>query len=96
MRAAKPGGKIGISGSTSGPKVELTIPHLFFRHLELVGSSMGNHGQFARATNWISLGKAVPQVDRIYDFDQLPDALDYLDSGDQMGKVVVRQPASSI
>ena len=90
MRAAKRGGRIAICGSTSGPKMELTIPHLFFRQLELIGSSMGTHSQFARATEWIGSGRAQSPVGKIFDFEELPAALDYLDSGEQTGKVAIR------
>ena len=89
MRAAKRGARIAISGSTSGAKFELTIPVLFFRQLELVGSSMGTHAQFARALNWIRLGKARAIVDKVFDFSELPQALRYLESGEQLGKVVL-------
>jgi NADPH:quinone reductase-like Zn-dependent oxidoreductase len=92
MSAAKPGGRIVICGSTSGAKMELTIPYLFFRQLELVGSSMGNHAQFARALNWLRLGKAESPVDKVFDFNDLPDALRYLDSSEQMGKVALTHP----
>lgn len=92
MRAAKRGGRIAICGSTSGPKMELTIPHLFFRQLEMIGSSMGTHGQFARATEWIGSARAKAPVGRVFDFAELPQALGYLDSGKQTGKVVLRHP----
>jgi NADPH:quinone reductase-like Zn-dependent oxidoreductase len=90
MRAAKPGGRIAICGATSSPKFELNLPVLFFKQLELVGSSMGTHAQFARALNWIRLGKAISPVAKVFPFDELPDALAYLDSGEQLGKVVLR------
>lgn len=93
MRAAKRGGRIVICGSTSGPKMELTIPVVFFRQLELIGSSMGTHAQFARATEWVGSGRAKSLVDRVFDFSDLPDALAYLDSSEQTGKVVLRHPA---
>ena len=89
MRAAKAGGRIAICGSTSGAKFELTVPLLFFRQLELIGSSMGNHAQFARALNWIRIGKAKSPVAKIFPFGELPDALRYLDSGEQVGKVAI-------
>jgi len=89
MRAAKPGGRIAICGGTSGAKFELNLPVLFFRQLELVGSSMGNHAQFARALNWIRLGKAKSPVSRVFPFAELPDALRYLESGEQTGNVVL-------
>ncbi len=89
MRAARPGGRIAICGSTSGAKFELTIPLLFFRQLELVGSSMGNHAQFARALNWIRIGRAKSPVAKVFPFSDLPDALRYLESGEQVGKVAL-------
>lgn len=90
MRAAKPGGRIAICGSTSGAKLDLTIPVLFFKQLELIGSSMGTHSQFARATNYLRLGKAKSAIAEMFDFEELPDALRYLDSGDQIGNVALR------
>ena len=33
-------------GATSGPKVEILMPRLWFRHLSIVTSTMGNHGEF--------------------------------------------------
>lgn len=90
MRAAKPGGRIAICGATSGPKYELSLPSLWYRQLELIGSSMGNHAQFARALNWIRLGKAVSNVSKVFDFTDLPDALRFLDSGEQVGQVALR------
>lgn len=89
MRAAKPGGRIAICGGTSGPKFELTLPVLWFKQLELIGSSMGTHAQFARALNWIRLGKASSPVAKVFTFDELPEAMRYLDSGEQIGNVVL-------
>jgi zinc-binding alcohol dehydrogenase/oxidoreductase len=89
LRAAKAGGRIAICGSTSGPKVELNMPVVFFRQLELIGSSMGTHSQFARATYWLKLGKATSPVARVFDFDELPEALRFLDSGSQIGNVAI-------
>lgn len=89
MRAAKPGGRIAICGATTGPKFELTLPVLWFKQLELIGSSMGSHAQFARALTWIRLGKASSPVAKVFPFDELPDAMRYLDSGEQLGKVAI-------
>jgi NADPH:quinone reductase-like Zn-dependent oxidoreductase len=72
--------------------MELTIPHLFFRQLELIGSSMGTHGQFARAAEWIGSARAKAPVGKVFDFEDLPQALAYLDSGSQIGKVVLSHP----
>ncbi len=88
-KAAIPGGKILVCGGTSGSKVELSLPFLFFKQLEIIGSSMGTHSQFARATDYVGRGKAKAFVDRTFDFSDVPEAMAYLDSGQQFGKVVI-------
>ena len=89
INLAQAGGKIAICGSTSGAKMELTLPHLFFKQLEFIGSSMSTHGQFARATTWVTQSAVEFPVSRVFDFAELPDALRFLDSGEQLGKVAL-------
>jgi NADPH:quinone reductase-like Zn-dependent oxidoreductase len=89
LRSLKRGGRLVVCGATSGPKVELTIPVLFFKQLELIGSSMATHSQFSRALHMVSTGEVESPVDSVYPFEQLPDALHHLDFGQQMGKVVI-------
>lgn len=88
-RAVVPGGKVMVCGGTSGPKVELSIPFLFFKQIEIIGSSMGTHAQFARATHYIASIAGAGYVDRVFDFDEVPQAMAHLDSGEQIGKVVI-------
>lgn len=90
MRAARRGGRIAICGATSGPKMEMTLPVLWFRQLELIGSAMGTHAQFQRTLHYIAQGKAKSPVDQMFDFDALPDALRHLESGTHFGKVGIR------
>lgn len=89
MKAAVRGARIAICGGTSGAKYELSLPYLFFKQLEIVGSSMGTHAQFARATHYVGSGQATTYVDRTFDFSDLPEAMAYLDSGEQIGKVAI-------
>lgn len=89
IKAAKPGGRLVICGGTSGPKFELSLPNLFFKQLEIIGSTMGTHSQFARATNYVGSGRAPIPVDRAFDFEEVPSALEYLESGKQLGKIAI-------
>lgn len=89
MKAAVRGARIAICGGTSGAKFELSLPYLFFKQLEIVGSSMGTHAQFARATHYVGSGQASTYVDRTFDFAQLPEAMAYLESGEQTGKIAI-------
>src|SRR3954462_2133243 len=59
MRALKPGGRLVVCGGTSGPKVELTLPRLFFGQFEILGSSMGSYQEFAELTALVGQGLPV-------------------------------------
>ncbi len=89
LKAAVRGGRIAICGGTSGATYELSLPYLFFKQLEIVGSSMGTHAQFARATHYVGSGQSTTYVDRNFPFAELPEAMAYLDSGEQTGKIAI-------
>ena len=90
IRSAAAGGRLAVCGSTSGTKVELTVPILFFKQLEIVGSTMFTHDEFRKVTGLVDGGKVQPRVDAVYDFDDLPQALARLDAGEQLGKIAIR------
>jgi NADPH2:quinone reductase len=90
IRSASPGGRLVVCGSTSGTKVELTVPVLFFKQLEIIGSTMFTHAELAETLGLVSSGAVRPMIDRVFDFTELPAALERLDNGDQLGKVALR------
>lgn len=89
LRSLKRGGRLVTCGATSGGKVDLTIPVLFFKQLELIGSSMSTRSQFARALHLVASGEVPSPVDSVFAFDEFPDAVRHLDGGKQLGKVVI-------
>lgn len=90
MAATAKGGTIAICGSTSGTKMEITVPRLFFRQHRLVGSTMGNHGEFREVTAMLAHGVvAPPPVDSTYALSDLRSALTRLEAEEQFGKVVL-------
>lgn len=89
MRALRPGGRLVVCGGTSGPKVELDLPRLFFKQFEIIGSTMGSYEEFAEVTHLVAEGVDV-HIDRVYDVADYPAALERLSKGDQLGKIVLR------
>lgn len=89
LRALVPGGRLVTCGGTSGTTVELSIPRLFFRQHELIGSTMGSYAEFDQVTALVARGLPVP-VDVVLPLDHLPEALARLDAGAQLGKIVLR------
>jgi len=88
MRAVSAGGRIVICGSTSGVKAEIGMPRLFWGQLDMLGSTMGNAGEFEKVLDAVDDGLR-PVVDEVYPLDEVQAALERLDRGEQFGKVVV-------
>jgi len=89
VRALKPGGRLVVCGGTSGAKVELTLPRLFFGQFEIIGSTMGSYQEFADLTTLVGQGLAV-QVDEVVPLADYPKALERLEQGEQLGKIVLQ------
>ena len=88
IRALLPGGRLAVCGGTSGPTVQLDLPRLFFKQIEVIGSTMGGYGEFAEVTRLVEQGLPV-SVDSVVDLDAYPSALARLDAGAQLGKLVL-------
>jgi NADPH:quinone reductase-like Zn-dependent oxidoreductase len=88
MRSLAMGGRVVTCGSTSGVKAEVSMPRLFFRQASLLGSTMGNAGEFEAVLKAIDGGMR-PVVDTTYPLSDVTAALTRLDSAEQFGKVVL-------
>lgn len=88
MRSLAMGGRIVTCGSTSGVKAEIAMPRLFFRQAGLLGSTMGNAGEFEEVLKAIDNGLR-PVVDSVYPLSDVKAALQRLDAAEQFGKVVL-------
>ncbi|MFI5283684.1 MAG: zinc-binding dehydrogenase [Candidatus Dormibacterales bacterium] len=88
MRSVAMGGRIVTCGSTSGAKAEITMPRLFFRQADLLGSTMGNASEFEAVLDAIDHGLR-PVVDSVFPLEDVQAALARLDSAEQFGKVVL-------
>ncbi len=89
VRALRPGGRIVISGTTSGPDVDnAELTRIFFLQLSIVGSTMGTRGELASLINLLDATGARPLIDRTVPMDQARDGFAAMAGGDIFGKVV--------
>jgi zinc-binding alcohol dehydrogenase/oxidoreductase len=91
IRALKPAGRLVVAGGTSGQKVELSLPRLFFKQIEVIGSTTGSYEEFAQVVDLVGQGLPV-HVDEVFDLADYPAALERLHAGAQLGKIVLRHP----
>jgi NADPH:quinone reductase-like Zn-dependent oxidoreductase len=92
VRSLRPGGRLVVCGGTSGPKVQLDLPRLFFKQIEIIGSTMGSYEEFAEVTDLVAAGVPV-HVDRVYPLAEYEAALARLAEGEQLGKIVLEHDA---
>ncbi len=89
IRALRPGGKIVISGTTSGPDVDdAELTRIFFLQLQVIGSTMGTRSELASLINLLDATGTRPLVDRVLPMDQARDGFAAMAAGDVFGKVV--------
>lgn len=89
VRALRPGGKIVISGTTSGPKLDdAELTRIFFLQLSVIGSTMGTSGELASLVALLDATGARPLIDRAIPMTDARDGFAAMAQGDIFGKVV--------
>ncbi len=88
-------GKVSVVGRLAGPTPQFNTSTLFFRRLRIGGVAVGTYTPAESQAAWTSVtetlhrANAVPQVDRVFPFDDLPAAFARLREG-PLGKVVLK------
>jgi NADPH:quinone reductase-like Zn-dependent oxidoreductase len=88
IRTLRHGGRMCVCGGTSGPKVELNLPRLFFKQLDIIGASCGSQVEFEFVTDLVAQGLPVV-IDEILPLSEYPRALERLKTASQLGKIVL-------
>ena len=87
VQALKKGGRLALVGLLDGwPQA---INGLFAARAEVTPVSVGSRDDFELMNRAIDFHKLEPVIDRSFGFDELPEALRYLETGKQFGKIVI-------
>jgi NADPH:quinone reductase-like Zn-dependent oxidoreductase len=89
LRALRPMGRLVTCGATSGPMVSIDIRRLFWFQWSLLGSTMGNHREFAEIVALAERGLLRPVVDSVVPLEQGIAAFRRMADGQQIGKLVI-------
>lgn len=89
MRCVVRGGRIVVCGATSGSGPALDLQRLFIRQIQILGSTLGNPGEFAELLRFAARHGLRPVIDRTFPLERTPAAFDHLENGGRFGKVVV-------
>jgi NADPH:quinone reductase-like Zn-dependent oxidoreductase len=88
-KSLKPGGRIVISGATSGPNPPAELNRFFFLQLELVGSTMGTKDELRDLIGFLHATGLRPVIDRVLPLEKARDGLAAMAAGELVGKIVL-------
>jgi NADPH:quinone reductase-like Zn-dependent oxidoreductase len=93
VAAAQPllraGGRLVTFGATGGAEVTLDLRWLYSRYISVIGTTLGSPWDFAQVVGMLGNSKIKPIIDRVFPLAEAAAAQQYLESGEQFGKVVL-------
>jgi NADPH:quinone reductase-like Zn-dependent oxidoreductase len=89
LKALKPGGRVVVSGATSGPNPPAELNRIFFLQLSVIGSTMGTRTELADLIAFLIATGVRPTIHRTLPLDRIVDGLAALESGEVVGKIVI-------
>lgn len=87
LAATRRGGRVAVVGLLTG--LPNTVSSMFTAGVNISPVMVGSRDDFEMMNRAIAFHKLRPVIDRCYVFEQLPEALRYLQSGRHFGKIVI-------
>jgi NADPH:quinone reductase-like Zn-dependent oxidoreductase len=90
LRALKPGGRIVVAGATSGFQPSADLSRVFFRQLEVVGSTMGTRDELGQLVQLLESTGVRPKIGSTLALADTADGIAAMIAGDVFGKIVIQ------
>ncbi|MGI9018041.1 MAG: zinc-binding dehydrogenase [Euzebya sp.] len=88
LRSVRSQGTVVVAGMTSGDAPG-GLPHLFFRQLRVIGSTMGTRKELAKLVGFMATSGVRPVIDATYPLADAAQAYARMEQGDLFGKIVL-------
>jgi len=89
LRCIRPGGTLAMIGILSGNTMATPLGLIITRQVRLQGVTVGHRDGFEAMVRAIGQHRIRPLVDRVFAFEELKEAMAYLKSGAQFGKICI-------
>ncbi|MAB79980.1 MAG: alcohol dehydrogenase [Planctomycetes bacterium] len=83
------GGRLVTCGGTTGPMVQVALPHLFIKNQSILGATMGPRTAFPEIFAKLAAGAYRPVVDRVMALSEVQEAHRLLEDRAVVGKIVL-------
>jgi NADPH:quinone reductase-like Zn-dependent oxidoreductase len=90
FKAVRPRGRISIIGVLSGASTPINLRYFISNAITVQGLFVGHRESFEAMTRAFEHNNLRPVIDRVFPFDQAPDAMRYMLSQKHFGKVCIR------
>lgn len=84
-----PGGRIVTYGATNGPVPECVMPKVFFKNMDIRGTTMGSPRDFENMLQFYETHELHPIIDRKFSLEDIKEALIYMEKGENFGKIAL-------
>jgi NADPH:quinone reductase-like Zn-dependent oxidoreductase len=85
-----PGGRVVVFGGTAGNIPALDGRKIFWKQLQLLGTTMGTHEDFTAMLQFVNEHQLIPIVDEIFALKDAQKAIDKMGDSSQFGKIVLQ------
>jgi NADPH:quinone reductase-like Zn-dependent oxidoreductase len=89
INAVRVAGHIAMIGALDTDGAFNHVP-IFMRSIRLQGIFVGSKRMFEEMLRAVEFAEMKPVIDRVFEFDDIRDALKYMETGSHFGKIVVR------
>jgi NADPH:quinone reductase-like Zn-dependent oxidoreductase len=89
LRSLEPGGRIVVSGATSGPTPPADLARVFFLQLNVLGSTMGTRSELESLLSMLVTTGVRPAIDRTLPLTDAATGFAKIIAGDTAGKIVL-------
>ena len=89
LRALGKRGRLVTCGATTGPSVHTDVRRMFWHQYTIMGSTMGSLREYREIVRLLGQGHLRPTVDAAFPLSDGIKAIERLEQGRQMGKIVV-------
>ncbi len=87
-------GRMVVYGATTGPTGEVDLRLLFWRQLEILGTTMATQAEFRAVMDRVFDGELRPVVDVVWPLERARDAHERLEAGEAFGTIVLTPGAA--
>jgi len=89
LDVVRPGGRIVTYGSTLGPAPEVVVRRIFWKQLDVLGSTMGTAAEFQSMLDLFANGNLRPVIDEVFPLAEAGAAQARMADSVQFGKIIL-------